>query len=243
MSIACNPSIITNGLVLCLDAANTKSYSGVGTTWYDLSGNGNNGTLTNGPTYSDEKGGSIVFDGTNDTLVISNSLSLQNTFSRNSFTITSVSKTTTLVYPKSAFPFWIQTYVLNPGGAINNRGMSSGDGSLETGFVIEVNNGGTYFVGTVTHKTELSVIYHRTMVIDRTNNGFKFKYYVNGVFLGQVEDPSISGSIYDGGGMSFGNMFGWLFSGSLYNLTIHSSALTSQQISQNFNAVRGRFGL
>lgn len=55
-----------NGLVLCLDAGNTKSYPGSGTTWTDLSGRGNTGTLTNGPTYSSANGGSIVFDGTND---------------------------------------------------------------------------------------------------------------------------------------------------------------------------------
>ena len=52
-----------NGLVLCLDAGNRKSYPGSGTTWTDLSGRGNNGTLTNGPTYSN---GAIVFDGVDD---------------------------------------------------------------------------------------------------------------------------------------------------------------------------------
>ena len=66
MGIAYNPRTITDGLVLCLDAANTKSYPGSGTTWTDLSGRGNTGTLTNGPTYSSANGGSIVFDGTDD---------------------------------------------------------------------------------------------------------------------------------------------------------------------------------
>ena len=53
-------------LELYLDAGNASSYPGSGTTWTDLSGNGRNGTLTNGPTYSSADGGSIVFDGTND---------------------------------------------------------------------------------------------------------------------------------------------------------------------------------
>jgi hypothetical protein len=61
-----NGKIVTNGLVLALDAADRNSYSGSGTSWTDLSGNGNNGTLTNGPTYSSANGGSIVFDGGND---------------------------------------------------------------------------------------------------------------------------------------------------------------------------------
>jgi len=58
--------LITDGLVFNLDAGDPRSYPGSGTTWTDLSGNGNNGTLTNGPTYSNANGGSIVFDGTND---------------------------------------------------------------------------------------------------------------------------------------------------------------------------------
>ena len=52
MSAYSGPEISNDGLVLCLDAANFKSYPGTGTTWTDLSGLGNNGTLTNGPTYS-----------------------------------------------------------------------------------------------------------------------------------------------------------------------------------------------
>jgi hypothetical protein len=60
------PKTVTNGLVLCLDAADKNSYSGTGTTWTDLTGNGNNGTLTNGPTFNSANGGSISFDGTND---------------------------------------------------------------------------------------------------------------------------------------------------------------------------------
>jgi hypothetical protein len=64
--IAYNPSIVTNGLVLYLDAANTKSYPGTGTTWYDLSGNGNNGTLVNGLTYNSANNGSLIFNGVDD---------------------------------------------------------------------------------------------------------------------------------------------------------------------------------
>lgn len=60
------PGIITEGLVLNLDAGNPSSYSGTGTTWYDLSGNGNNGTLVNGVSYDPANQGSLVFDGVND---------------------------------------------------------------------------------------------------------------------------------------------------------------------------------
>ena len=65
------PNIITDGLVLALDAANSRSYPGTGTTWSDLSGNGNSGTLTNGPTFNSGNGGSIVFDGVDDNISFS----------------------------------------------------------------------------------------------------------------------------------------------------------------------------
>ena len=67
MSTYGNPyTIHDNSLVLSLDASNQKSYIGSGTSWLDISYNGNNGTLTNGPTFNSNNGGFIVFDGTND---------------------------------------------------------------------------------------------------------------------------------------------------------------------------------
>ena len=60
------PSIVTNGLVLSLDAADKNSYPGSGTVWTDLSGNNIIGTLTNGPTFNSQNGGSIFTDGTDD---------------------------------------------------------------------------------------------------------------------------------------------------------------------------------
>jgi hypothetical protein len=67
-----NGKIATNGLILALDSGDRNSYSGSGTSWTDLSGNGNTGTLTNGPTYSSTNGGSIVFDGSNDYIDLGN---------------------------------------------------------------------------------------------------------------------------------------------------------------------------
>ena len=66
MGTSYNPRIVTNGLVLCLDAANKRSYPGAGTTWTDLSHNPTNLTLYNGLSYSDEGNGSLLFDGTDD---------------------------------------------------------------------------------------------------------------------------------------------------------------------------------
>lgn len=70
--IGVNPTIVTNGLIMYLDAGNRSSYPTSGTTWTDLSGNGNNGTLTNGPTFNSANQGSIAFDGSNDYVLLNN---------------------------------------------------------------------------------------------------------------------------------------------------------------------------
>ena len=63
--------IVTDGLIMNLDAGFTPSYPKNGTTWYDLGG-ANNGTLTNGPTFSSSNGGLFELDGTNDEITLSN---------------------------------------------------------------------------------------------------------------------------------------------------------------------------
>lgn len=65
MALLHSPRIVTDGLILCLDAANRQSYPGSGTVWRDLAGS-NNGTLINGPTFSSANGGVIALDGGND---------------------------------------------------------------------------------------------------------------------------------------------------------------------------------
>lgn len=69
-------SVVTEGLQLYLDAGNASSYPGSGTTWTDLTVNGRNGTLIGGPTYSATNGGSIVFDGSNDLVQCTGSLTV-----------------------------------------------------------------------------------------------------------------------------------------------------------------------
>ena len=84
MAAASGPNVVEDALVLALDAGNTKSYPGSGTTWTDTVG-GNTGTLTNGPTYNPDNGGAIVFDGTNDYVTIPDSEDLE--FGSGDFTI------------------------------------------------------------------------------------------------------------------------------------------------------------
>jgi hypothetical protein len=65
MSVHGGPNIIEDGLVLCLDASNPKSYPRSGDTWYDLSGNNYHMTLSNSPTFSNSNNGVLQFNGTN----------------------------------------------------------------------------------------------------------------------------------------------------------------------------------
>ena len=79
MSTRYNPSIVRDNLVLYLDAANTKSYPGSGTTWTDISRKGTDGTLTNGATFNSGNMGHIAFDGTNDYVDITSLPVISNT--------------------------------------------------------------------------------------------------------------------------------------------------------------------
>ena len=72
MAVGYNPRIVTDGLLFCVDAGNTKSHSGSGTSWNDISGKGNTLTATSSPTFSSSGGGSIEFDGTDDLYTIDN---------------------------------------------------------------------------------------------------------------------------------------------------------------------------
>ena len=81
LKIKNSKNIVTDGLILNLDASDRLSYSGSGTTWTDRSGSGNNGTLTNGPTFDSSNGGSIVLDGSNEHIAITPDFSLINEFS------------------------------------------------------------------------------------------------------------------------------------------------------------------
>ena len=105
-----SPRIVTSGLVLALDAAERLSYPRTGTTWRDLSGNSNNGTLTNGPTFSAGNMGSIVFDGVDDYVNIANSTSLQ---VADTFTVCAWIYPTTLAARYAIF----STRAANPAGS------------------------------------------------------------------------------------------------------------------------------
>ena len=245
MSLAHSPSIVTNGLVLCLDAGNTKSYPGSGTTWTDLSGNGNTGTLTNGPTYSSSNGGSIVFDGVDDYIELGANSNIQSIGSY--ATIECWFKSSALgTSTYSLMVGWGQGSAYYSNFGIGNWGSFSNQESIYLG----------YNSFTVCYATEGSTKYHdgNWHHAVATIGPNRHKIYVDG-----VEKILTFGDVADS--YSVTNIFGFsptttlqvgrrpyiggtgYFPGSIPTVRIYNRALTASEIQQNFNALRGRFGV
>jgi hypothetical protein len=172
-----------NGLVLCLDAGNTKSYPGSGTAWYDLSASGNNGTLVSSPTYSSANGGSFVFNGSTQytTLGTPTSLNITGSITINSwvkFSSLPSSGNWSTIYEKGYDGTNDQTYLRYTGSS----------GGIEFGTYQEFNNtqSTTYVVGS-------SILVNNWCNIVGVFDGFKFSIYLNNVLVSQT---SYVGSLF-----------------------------------------------
>jgi hypothetical protein len=235
LALSHSPSIITQNLVLCLDAANPKSYSGSGTTWRDLSGNGNNGTLVNGVGYNSDNLGSLSFDGVNDY----------------------VSKSSWTNPPTTVFSIgcWVKfsdnlnnRYVLSFG---RDAGGPSLGGLALFAYGFDVVSDVLIFecgsaVGRVSSGIvpSLNVWYHLTATADGTNT----RFYLNAELKntssqgggGIASNPTLSVGSYVNNGGTPSTFF---HSGNIAQVSIYNRALTAQEIQQNFNATRSRFSI
>jgi hypothetical protein len=234
--MACNyqSKIVTNGLVLCLDAADKKSYPGSGTTWFDRSGNGKNGTLTNGPTFNSANGGAIVFDGVDD-YTSSNAVLLNNADFSVSFWI---KYQDTLLADRGLITTWstswqgfgIGTYATF--GQIRSWASDGAGGGMNWGSLSAIQNKWTNLVLT-----------YNFFNPNKTQRG-----YIDGVFKNSESyGNSITHStlqISRGGQTSSSQLSLYPYTNSLIsNISIYNRALSPQEITQNFNATRGRFGI
>jgi hypothetical protein len=236
MSCHAGPDTVESGLVLSLDAGNIKSYPGSGTTWIDLSENKTTGTLTGGPTFSIANGKTIVFDASNDYVEFGNPSSLN--FATGDFTV----------------EVWATRY---SNATTNLRVFSKGAGAdalSEAGFCLFGSD--TTLVFTINHSAgtprvepagipiTVGVPFCITCVLERSTTVRTFK---NGVFNSSIAAPagSVTGAatfVVGCNGTAAGtrNVF---WSGEISNIKIYNRALTNTEVSQNFNALRGRFGL
>ena len=217
MGLAHSPSIVIDGLRFCLDAANTKSYPGSGTTWTDISGKNHAGTLTNGPTFSSDNGGSIVFDGSNDYV--------------NATPITKPASCTFSCWAKSTN---VSTRMLFNAGA-NGGGpdlfFHSGIISWNTW---DANN--NPFGNVPSSATDGK--YHNYVVVNDSSSNTKLYYDTE--LLGTATYKSATGTntLYIGGTT---HTYQW--SGSISSFMIYDKLLTESEILQNYNSHKGRFGL
>ena len=215
MAFHYSPKIITDGLVLALDAANQKSYPGSGTAWNDLSGNANTGTLTNGPTFDSGNSGAISFDGTND-LVECSAISSTN-FTNSVWMMVDTKNINGII---SWTVGTVRRELLFVQGDIS---IVYGSSKYKRGPVL-ANGVWTNVVGTYDGTTPL--------------------IYVNGVSQTLGSELAAGAGAADKcyiGRTAFSTPY--YFDGKIADVKIYNKALTSVEILQNYNATKGRFGL
>ncbi|MFZ2958395.1 MAG: LamG-like jellyroll fold domain-containing protein [Candidatus Ozemobacteraceae bacterium] len=216
-------NILRDGLVLHLDAAQSTSYPGSGNTWTDISGNNNNGTLTNGPTYSSANGGSIVFDGIDDHTSIRTSSSLNPSY--RSLTVS----------------MWFK---MNSVGTLSASILCNKENLYET------SAGGGYFTyawqphwawdGDTSFPVNVGIWYNATVVYDKV----KQYVYKNGILVySRVQAGDVGESTSDlgigarglpGAGYSF-------LPGNVSNTMIYNRALPASEVLLNYNALKSRY--
>ena len=238
MALHHNPRIVTDGLEFIVDAADRNSYVSGSTSWYDLSGNGYTGTLTNGPTFDSTNRGTIVFDGVDDRAIFT------------PYEYSDLTQHTALVV--------FRTPNINQGwGEIFQKGQrrdfrirTSAFGGTDIDMAYRINTGGsTYDLTYDFNPAQPDTWYVAHMTID-TNAGGSARFFINdekkaelaitsSVTLSETTDP-----LYDGeleiGSMSRSTEY---FLGEVPYALMYNRALTDEEMIQNFNAIRSRFGI
>ena len=241
MGLSHSPSIVSSNLVLCLDAANNKSYSGSGNTWYDVSGRSNNATLINGPVYSSTLGGYFSCDGTNDYIEVADNSSLD--FGANNFTVEYWFRKNNIT--ASYDNIW-GVNKWNTGGSpgTNEWGLDIGNGLSGNGesVIFGVESGSTTYAMIVNNYPQ-TYLWNQLVGI-RSGSGLSI--FVNGAMIGSSSPSNFTSST------SVNNVGRTLriANSNLNNLytqtdssivRIYRQALTADEVKQNYDATRKRY--
>ena len=225
MGLSHSPRIVTDNLVLALDAANVKSYPGSGTTWSDLSGNGTDGTIS-GATHTSGTDGYFDFDGTDDYV---DTTSGWTNFGTDPFTIevwyktSSASEFETLVGNASGGP---GTFQLDYNGSNNLRFNNT-------------TNSGEYVDSSISFEAN---IWKQVVVVREGTGTNQFKIYSNGdLNTTGTFNIDLNSSAQLRIGRNRGGVY--YYDGEISNVKVYTKALTASEVAQNFNALRGRFGI
>jgi hypothetical protein len=229
-------SIVTDGLVLNLDAGFVSSYPATGSTWYDLGSNGYNGTLTNGPTFNSNWNGSIVFDGTDDYVITSN-------------TTYNFSTNANFTYCAWIYPGFSSTS--NTGRAVIDftgpgpgflRSYLRWEGFSSTlGFYFDIAAGGGSAWYTIVIPTfSANTWHHLCFVHDSSNTG---TFYFDGAAVSTLRGVANAVTVTNNKiTIGYGAVNSYYWAGRISNVQIYNKALTASEISQNYNAQKGRYG-
>lgn len=227
--------IVTSGLILNLDSGSKSSYLGSGITWSDLSGNGYDGTLTNGPTYSSSNGGLIVFDGSDDYVVGVHNATLDVTGDMTAecwFKLTSNRSDWVCLFSKGeltagrTFGLWIYQ-VTDPGYFLFQRYEPVG---------------AQYPGASITDTVRLDTWYQIVGVSSSTT----LQLYLNGSLVATSTYATASSYVsstvpYNVGTIEQQNAYS--HAGEIPISRLYNRALTSEEVKQNFDAIRGRFSI
>jgi hypothetical protein len=211
---------------MALDAGNLVSYPGSGTSWKDLTINGNNSTLYNGPTFSDVNGGVISFDGSDDYATAGNFFTYQ------SFTIN------LWVKPGSSQTTYADIIDNNHTGAQNWVCQQNADDLNQYQFGVFGSSGQNSLTGTFTLTSNVWVN------LTFTYDGDKVRGYINGSLFGTGSSlgttihyslPTFNIGRWNSGGRNWNGQYG--------TLSVYNRPLTADEISQNYTVTKSRFGL
>jgi hypothetical protein len=237
------PLGVTSGLVLYLDAANARSYPKSGLTWFDRSGNGNNGTLVNGVGYSGSNYGSFVFDGVDDYTSLTNPSTIRNQNFTLSVWVNPAVQTLALVSMidfDHATTSFNQGWVLQSEDATTNRYFylawhdgatfqPTGGGGIGAGKGIQITTSVWQNITYAKNGTSLLGYKNGIQVYTGTASNGNVNYITNrDLFIAQIRFSSFGSRI---------------FKGNISNTQIYNRALSAAEISQNFQAMRGRYGI
>ena len=235
MGLSHSPSIVMDGLVLSLDARNLRSYSGSGDTWYDLSSNVNDATKVNSPNYITTAGGGFTFDG-----IGTNYFNLD---SKSSLVNVNAGTVGGWVRFNNA-PTSANYVFISYGGNAASGGFILGylgqDGP-NYGICFDYWAGGVYYANTLTYAN--SAQYTNVNIhLMATWSSSQINLYINGNLLNTI---NVSGTMTTQSTLriSSENNRTRGVNGTVYNCSIYNRSLSAQEIKQNYNATKKRYGL
>ena len=241
MGLSHSPRIVTDGLVLCLDAGDKMSYPGAGTTWSDLTKNNHNGTLVNNASFNSGNGGGIVLDGTDDYVEISDFESVDSP-SDVSFSCTLkiddlstdrdiLSKGPHNDHAGTAILLWFDKAVGGGQQAGNSNAIS----------VLSNAGGNLVWVSSANNIISADEIFTVDVTIDASTG--KISLYKNAELLASYANSNYAGMPNNSSNFRLGvdNSLNKDLPGKFYFFRIYNKCLSASEVQQNYNATRGRF--